>query len=239
MAKRFGISSTFFLLGAGMSYILSQRKLSATRTDSAKFGQELLAEENKNEEPKKTLESMRNEVSNVSIVKELREKSEIWREVLLSHGLDENRVRQSFLHDTFNQPDHLLLPPTMFVKDDKTECIYIFYIGKKLCGHPGITHGGVQAMLYDEAMARPALLNLPRNTGMTAYLNITYKAPALVNQILILKAKLTELNGRKAFVSAQIENAEGLVLSTAESLFISPKNLELVEDNTNRFKEFN
>ncbi|OLY85781.1 Acyl-coenzyme A thioesterase THEM4 [Smittium mucronatum] len=175
------------------------------------------------------------QISNLKLVKDLRADTGTWRELPFTFGLEDELAQKSFLHSTFNQPDHLLAVPKMFVNKDKKKVIYLFYIGKKLCGHPGIMHGGVQAMLYDEAMARPALLNLPRNTGFTAYLNIQYKKPVIVDQILIMRADLEEIVGRKATVKASIENVNGDVLSTAESLFVSPSDKTLLKDNTEAF----
>ncbi|OMJ19489.1 UPF0644 protein [Smittium culicis] len=172
------------------------------------------------------------EIASLKLVKDLRADTSNWRELPITFGIDESSTQQSFMHTTFNQPDHLLAVPKMFVNSDKKQVVFVFYIGKKLCGHPGIMHGGVQAMLYDEAMARPALLNLPRNTGFTAYLNIQYKKPAVVDQLLIMRTDLADLSGRKALVKASIENVDGVVLSTAESLFVSPSNPSILKDNS-------
>ncbi|PVU95839.1 hypothetical protein BB559_002595 [Furculomyces boomerangus] len=238
--KKFLYANAFALTGAGLAlYGLSKGSFKDTIIEK------LLLKRNANdnevywdpsnpsdEKQKKPLKELEAEISNVELVREMRNNPNIWKELPMSYGLGHEIKSTSFVHNTLNQPDHLLLEPVMFIDKEKQNVTFIFYIGKKLCGHPGITHGGIQAILYDEAMARPALLNLPRNTGFTAYLNITYKVPVVVNQILIMKCILKELKGRKALVTASIENTDGLVLSTAESLFISPRDPTILADNT-------
>ena len=51
-------------------------------------------------------------------------------------------------------PGKLALSPLMRVKKDESEIVAIVHIGRGLCGHDGIVHGGLLATLLDESMGR-------------------------------------------------------------------------------------
>lgn len=64
--------------------------------------------------------------------------------------------------------------------------------------------------------------------GVTASLNITYKAPCMANQIVVLVAETTKVEGRKAWVKGRLETLpkegdKAVVLTEAEALFIEPR----------------
>lgn len=48
----------------------------------------------------------------------------------------------------------LALPPIVFANHDETEATVIVHLGRSLCGHDGIVHGGLLATMFDETMAR-------------------------------------------------------------------------------------
>lgn len=81
----------------------------------------------------------------------------------------------------------------------------ISYIGHDLCGHPGILHGGFLATMLDEALVRACVHALPNHVGMTANLNVNYKAPAVAGNYLCLRARTIKVEGRKAWVEGWIE----------------------------------
>ena len=45
------------------------------------------------------------------------------------------------------------MPPVLFYKKDQTEVVAAEHLGKDLCGHPKIIHGGMIATLLDEILA--------------------------------------------------------------------------------------
>lgn len=104
-------------------------------------------------------------------------------------------------------------------------------MGPALCGHPGIVHGGLLATLLDEGLARTCFPALPNKVGVTASLKIDYRVPCPANSYVVLKARTTKVEGRKAWVKGWIEllgedDGTGLVLAEAEALFIEPKNAQ-------------
>lgn len=47
----------------------------------------------------------------------------------------------------------IIVPPIMFYNKSFTELTIIIHLGKKMCGHDGIIHGGLAATVLDEALA--------------------------------------------------------------------------------------
>ncbi|KAJ1723205.1 hypothetical protein LPJ61_005849, partial [Coemansia biformis] len=136
-------------------------------------------------------------------------------------------ARAPFVPGTMLGPDKLGAEPVVFMHRDCKRFVVIAHLGKRLCGHAGIVHGGVQATLFDEITARPAFRNLPRNVALTASLKINYRQPAVAGRPYVFKTQLVNLDGRKASVTAQLEDDQGNVVSDAEALYVSPKNVEL------------
>lgn len=130
---------------------------------------------------------------------------------------------------TLMGPGKVVVPPFSFCDKSGKEYVQISHVGTDLCGHMGIIHGGFLATMLDEGLARCCFPVLPFNIGMTAKLEINYKAPALANQYLVLRATTTKVEGRKAWVEGHIETLpteegqEPIILATATALYISPR----------------
>lgn len=121
------------------------------------------------------------------------------------------------------------IPPFSWSDPTGKTYVQITHVGTDLCGHMGIIHGGFLATMLDEGLARCCFPVLPFNVGMTAQLEINYKAPAMADQYLVLRATTVKLEGRKAWVEGHIETLpkekgqEPTVLATAKALYVSPK----------------
>jgi adenylylsulfate kinase len=130
---------------------------------------------------------------------------------------------------TLMGPGKMAIPPFSWTEQSGKNYVQISHVGTDLCGHMGIIHGGFLATMLDEGLARCCFPVLPFNVGMTAKLEINYKAPAMADQYLVLRATTVKVEGRKAWVEGQIETLpteEGqqpTVLATASALYISPK----------------
>lgn len=129
-------------------------------------------------------------------------------------------------------PGRVTVPPLAFAEAGGKSYVQIFHVGSDLCGHVGIVHGGFLATVLDEGLARCCFAALPHGVGLTAKLEINYKAPAYADQVLVLRATTTKVDGRKAWVDGQIETLpkadgeEPTVLATATALYISPRGAE-------------
>ncbi|KAK3397697.1 Adenylylsulfate kinase-domain-containing protein [Sordaria brevicollis] len=126
-------------------------------------------------------------------------------------------------------PGKVVVPPFSFSEKTGKDFVQISHVGTDLCGHMGVIHGGFLATMLDEGLARCCFPVLPFHVGMTAKLEINYKAPALADQYLVLRATTVKVEGRKAWVEGHIETLpskegeEPTVLVTASALYISPK----------------
>lgn len=100
--------------------------------------------------------------------------------------------------------------------DKKPLVVAVIHLGRALCGHDGIIHGGLLATVLDETLGRNALLNLPSRIGVTANLNINYRSPCMADQFVVVKTKLVELKGRKCTVEAKMETLNGELVADAK-----------------------
>lgn len=133
---------------------------------------------------------------------------------------------------TLMGPQRVPFPPVAWqdATGEKKEYVQISFVGDELCGHPGIVHGGYLATALDEGLARCAFAALPHKVGMTANLNINYRAPCMAGKYIVLRGEVVKSEGRKAWVEGRIETLpEGgekpVVLAEATGLFIEPKQL--------------
>ena len=103
-------------------------------------------------------------------------------------------------------------------------------VGSRLCGHPGIIHGGMLATILDEGLARACFPAFVSKTGVTASLKIDYKTLCPANSFIVLRAWTTKVERRKAWCSGRLEllldedHTQEVILAEAEGLFIEPKN---------------
>jgi len=51
-------------------------------------------------------------------------------------------------------PGKLAIAPLIRSRKDESEIIAFVHVGRGLCGHDGIIHGGLLATLLDETLAR-------------------------------------------------------------------------------------
>lgn len=129
---------------------------------------------------------------------------------------------------TLYGPNKIVVPPLVFSERGGKSLVSLMFLGSDICGHPGIIHGGLLATLLDEGLARCCFPALPNKVGVTANLNINYRAPAMADSYVALRAETVKVEGRKAWVEGRIETlpedgTEPVVLVEAKALFIEPK----------------
>jgi uncharacterized protein (TIGR00369 family) len=99
-----------------------------------------------------------------------------------------------------------------------------FVLGERYQGGGGMAHGGIIAMLLDEAMGK---VNRFRDVrAVTAELTIEYLKPINVDQEIIVEASETELKGRNLFHVGEIRSAAGEVLARGRGRFVILKQKE-------------
>ena len=94
-----------------------------------------------------------------------------------------------------------------------------FLVRPEFTGFPGLLHGGVTCILFDEVMFHAvAIRNI---TAVLAKISVDYKSPAYTGDRISCEAWITRQDGRKIEVSAVIKNNElQTIVAEAQGLFI-------------------
>jgi uncharacterized protein (TIGR00369 family) len=82
-----------------------------------------------------------------------------------------------------------------------------FEVGPYHCGYPGLMHGGLIGMLFDEAMFY-AIKKVGIVT-VTVSMTVDYISPGLEGHLLICEAEIEKQEGRRIDVIAEIKDADG------------------------------
>ena len=86
-------------------------------------------------------------------------------------------------------------------------------------GPPGHIHGGVIAVLMDEAMSK---LNGPMDVlAMTRHMEVDYLRPCPLGVALTLTAFHLRREGRKLFHQAELSHPDGTLLARGKGLFLA------------------
>ena len=98
-----------------------------------------------------------------------------------------------------------------------------FVLGERYQGGAGNGHGGIIAVLLDEAMGK--VCRFREVKAVTAELTIEYLKPVNVQQEIIVEGRETEQKGRNIFMVGEIRDTAGTVLARGKARFviIAPK----------------
>ena len=77
-----------------------------------------------------------------------------WYETRPYASLPEDRRVNNLTAGALRGPGRLALLPLVRARFDESEALVIVHVGRGLCGHDGIVHGGLLATLLDETLAR-------------------------------------------------------------------------------------
>jgi acyl-coenzyme A thioesterase PaaI-like protein len=96
-----------------------------------------------------------------------------------------------------------------------------FTLGAVYEGPPSYVHGGVSAMVLDQALGMAAAAT--GTPGMTATLETRYRRPTPLAVPLQVEAKASRVEGRKVYASGTISGPDGRVTVEATAMFIMPQ----------------
>ena len=98
-----------------------------------------------------------------------------------------------------------------------------FVLGERYQGGGGNGHGGIIAVLLDEAMGK--VCRFREVKAVTAELAIEYLKPVNVQQEIIVEGREAEQKGRNIFILGEIRDTAGVVLARGKARFviIAPK----------------
>ncbi|KAF4259410.1 hypothetical protein LV164_005269 [Aspergillus fumigatus] len=119
----------------------------------------------------------------------------------------------------------------VFYNDKEKKVISVVYLGSGLEGWPTVVHGGVLATVLDENLGRAAIRHFPARTGVTANLEINYRAPVYSGNFYTFHSQVDPERSteRKAFVTGEIRDPVGRVCAQASAIFVVPKGFKLRE----------
>ncbi|BFZ57611.1 hypothetical protein PYCC9005_004663 [Savitreella phatthalungensis] len=130
---------------------------------------------------------------------------------------------------TLAGPGKITVAPYVWGDREGKELYVVAHLGRDLCGHDGIVHGGLLATFLDEGLARCCFRALPNKIGVTANLTIDYRKPTRAHQLVLMTAHTTSVQGRKAYVEGKLQtmprNAweQQVTLVEATALFVEPR----------------
>jgi len=93
-----------------------------------------------------------------------------------------------------------------------------FVLGDRYQGGGGFVHGGIIALLLDEAMGKVCRFREVR--AVTAELNVEYLKPIKVADDVVVEGHEVELKGRNLFLAGEIRNGGGEVLARGRGRFV-------------------
>ena len=101
-------------------------------------------------------QELETKLQNLPLLESLRhrEDHDEWYEVRPYQNYPEERRVNSLTSGTLRGPGKLALSALLRVKRDESESCTFVHVGRGLCGHDGIIHGGLLATLLDETLAR-------------------------------------------------------------------------------------
>jgi acyl-coenzyme A thioesterase PaaI-like protein len=108
-----------------------------------------------------------------------------------------------------------------------SEVIIDINLGPFFAGYPGVAHAGVIATMIDECVQ----IHCHRVLGLvapTVQLNIAYKAPVPVEAPLMVRGRGVR-EGRRVLSTAEIVDADGKELATAEVVMVVTEELSAEE----------
>ncbi|KAF9268997.1 Thioesterase/thiol ester dehydrase-isomerase [Marasmius fiardii PR-910] len=182
------------------------------------------------EESKIYLENLEKKMLSLPLLQQMRcaPDAKEWYEARPYKYFDEDRRVNNLTAGALRGPGRLALPPLVRARWDEKESIFVIHVGRGLCGHDGIIHGGLLATLLDEMLARTAINNLPEKIGVTAKLSVNYRAPTKADQFIVVRTELIGVQGRRAEVKGRIEDLSGTLLVDATATFVQPRYAKLL-----------
>jgi hypothetical protein len=69
-------------------------------------------------------------------------------------NLPESFSQHSLTAGLLQGPGRIAIPPLLFIQTDEKAITGVIHLGRSICGHDGIVHGGLIATLFDDSFFR-------------------------------------------------------------------------------------
>ena len=107
-----------------------------------------------------------------------------------------------------------------------------FILGPNYAGGAGFAHGGIIAVVLDEAMGK--LSRLTDEQAVTAEMVVEYKKPVPVDKTIHVEGWQEEEKGRNRFRVAEIRDAQGNLLARGKGRFVTVTQANFVEASSSK-----
>ncbi|HEV8074901.1 MAG TPA: PaaI family thioesterase [Candidatus Acidoferrum sp.] len=94
-----------------------------------------------------------------------------------------------------------------------------FVLGANYAGGGGFAHGGIIAVVLDEAMGK--ISKLTEETAVTAEMNVVFRKPVPVDKEIVVEGWQEEEKGRNRFRVGEIRDSEGNLLARGTARFVA------------------
>lgn len=102
-----------------------------------------------------------------------------------------------------------------------------FVLGPNYAGGAGFAHGGIIAVVLDEAMGK--LSRLADESAVTAEMNVEYKKPVPVDKPIFVEGWQEDVKGRNRFRVAEIRDSDGNLLARGKGRFVIVQHTHFTE----------
>ena len=102
--------------------------------------------------------------------------------------------------------------------EERRTVLGTFSLGERYQGAPGIIHGGIVALVLDEALSKASRFYGVR--AVTAELNVEYLRPVRVGEEIRVEARQERSEGQQLYHAGEIRDGKGRVLARARGRFV-------------------
>lgn len=113
----------------------------------------------------------------------------------------------------------LLLPPWTLTRYEPDGCEMRGHFTRFHVGGNHAVHGGVLPLLFDHVFGM-VVHAASRPISRTAFLHVDYRKITPIDAPLVVRGRVARTEGRKAFVSAELVDADGALLAEANGLMV-------------------
>jgi uncharacterized protein (TIGR00369 family) len=102
--------------------------------------------------------------------------------------------------------------------DERQRIVGRFRLGAEYQGGSGYLHGGIIALLLDEAMGKAARFHSEH--AVTAELRVEYKRPIPTDSEIVVEGFVTRREGRQLYHEGEIRDVDGKLLARGDGRFV-------------------
>jgi len=104
-----------------------------------------------------------------------------------------------------------------------------FRLSDRYQGAPGIAHGGIVALVLDEALSKVS--KFCGASAVTAELNVEYLRPVRIGEELFVQAVNDRVDGQQLYHSGEIRDSMGRLLARAKGRFVAVNPERFLQSN--------